>query len=34
LLIHANRKARQVEITERRGAELVKHFHSYWTPFP
>jgi cell wall-associated NlpC family hydrolase len=34
LLIHANRKAREVEISLRRSAELEKYFHSYWTPFP
>ncbi len=33
LLVHANRKARQVEIALRREADLVTHFHSYWTPF-
>jgi len=33
-LIHANRKARQVEITLRHSPELDAHFHSYWTPFP
>jgi cell wall-associated NlpC family hydrolase len=34
LLIHANRKAGQVEIIERRNIDLVTHLHSYWTPFP
>lgn len=34
LLIHANRKAREVEIALRRETELLQHFHSYWTPFP
>lgn len=33
LLVHANRKAREVEISLRRTSELTKHFHSYWTPF-
>lgn len=33
LIIHANRKARQVEIVEMRNAELEAHFHSFWTPF-
>jgi cell wall-associated NlpC family hydrolase len=32
LLVHANRKARQVEITELRALE--HYLHSYWTPFP
>ena len=33
LLIHANRKAGQVEISLRHTSELDKYFHSYWTPF-
>jgi NlpC/P60 family putative phage cell wall peptidase len=34
LLIHANRKARQVELSMRHTSELDEHFHSYWSPFP
>jgi cell wall-associated NlpC family hydrolase len=34
LLIHANRKAREVEISLRHTTALDKHFHSYWTAFP
>jgi cell wall-associated NlpC family hydrolase len=33
LLIHANRKAREVELSMRHTADLDAHFHSYWTPF-
>lgn len=33
LLIHANRKAREVELSLRHTSELDAHFHSYWSPF-
>lgn len=32
LAIHANRAAGNVELTELNG-QLLRHFHSYWTPF-
>jgi cell wall-associated NlpC family hydrolase len=33
LMIHANRKAKQVEIARLDQCELTKHFHSYWSAF-